>query len=243
MNGVDFRLICDINELHAAESTDDNFVLGKSRGMVEDMLALAKQRPVARILDMGIFKGGSVALYDSIFRPNKLVAIEFLDKPYTALAGYIHARGRGDAVLPYYGVNQADPKAMGRILATEFPAQDIDLIVDDASHLYEETRAAFNLAFPYLKAGGLYVIEDWAWAHWAGDFWQKNNPYFSDKRSMSNLLIEIFMLAASRPDLISDITVNHAVIKIKHGAGLLPREGFDIGEHYLLRGKHFEAAL
>jgi O-methyltransferase len=241
--GVDFRLTYEISELHAAQSTEDSFVLGKSRQMVEDVLALARQRPIARVLDLGIFKGGSVALYDQVFSPKKLVAIDLLQEPVTALAGYIMARGRAKAVKPYYGINQADPVALGRILATEFPARDIDLIVDDASHFYEETRAAFSITFPYLKPGGLYIIEDWAWAHWAGDFWQKKNPYFGKKRALSNLLIELFMLAASRTDLIQEIVVTCGAITVKRGTGVLPPGNFDIGKHYLLRGKHFEAAL
>jgi hypothetical protein len=240
---VDFRLCCDVDELTTAQPTDNSFVLGKCRPMVEEMLALARQRPVSRILDMGIYKGGSVALYDLIFSPKCLVAIDLLQEPVAALAGYIKARGRAWAVKPYYGINQADPAAFGRILTANFPARDIDLIVDNASHFYEETRAAFNISFPYLKPGGLYVIEDWAWAHWAGDFWQKDNPYFSNKRSLSNLLIELFMLAASRPDLIREIVVTWGIITVKRGTGVLPPGPFDIGEHYLLRGKRFEASL
>ena len=45
--------------------------------------------------------------------------------------------------------------------------------VDDASHFYFESRATLNLALPYMRPDGLYVIEDWGWAHWPGDVWQK----------------------------------------------------------------------
>ena len=44
-------------------------------------------------------------------------------------------------------------------------ADELDLVVDDASHTYEETKASFEFLFPLLRPGGIYVIEDWSWAH------------------------------------------------------------------------------
>jgi len=44
-------------------------------------------------------------------------------------------------------------------------ADELDLVVDDASHTYEETRVSFEFLFPLLSSGGIYVIEDWSWAH------------------------------------------------------------------------------
>ena len=37
---------------------------------------------------------------------------------------------------------------------------DFDLIVDDASHLSSLTIRSFEILWPYLKSGGLYVVED-----------------------------------------------------------------------------------
>lgn len=36
-----------------------------------------------------------------------------------------------------------------------------DIIIDDASHVRKETENTFNNLYPYLKIGGLYIIEDW----------------------------------------------------------------------------------
>lgn len=59
------------------------------------------------------------------------------------------------SVRPYYGVNQADTVALERIVADEFQGQPLDLVIDDASHMLEETRVSFNCLFPKLRAGGL----------------------------------------------------------------------------------------
>lgn len=243
VDDVSFSLTCDIAELLAARSTENRFVLGKSRAMVEDSVVLARRRKIDKIFEMGVFKGGSVVLNDLIFAPSRLVAVELAAPALEPLARYIEKKGKGEVVKPYYGIDQSDHPAMEAILSREFPERDIDLVVDDASHLYEQTRAAFNVVFPYLRPGGLYVIEDWAWAHWAGDFWQKDNPHFAGKPALSNLLIELFMLSASRPGWIEKIEAISSAVTVTKGPAPLPPGPFDIREHYLLRGKKFTAPL
>ena len=171
IDGVEFHLTVDLDELHSHPSGTNHFLLGKSRAMVDDIVALRENERIRKILDIGIFKGGSAALYTKVFAPEKLVAIEFLPTPVDALTQFIADNDLRDRLVPYYGTDQSDARAMGEILATEFTAKDIDLVVDDASHRYFESRATLNLTLPYLKANGLYVLEDWGWAHWPGDVW------------------------------------------------------------------------
>lgn len=243
LGNVEFLVTCDMDLLMGTESTERRFVLGKARSMVEESFALAKRRKIGKILELGIFKGGSMVFNDLAYAPARIAAIEYTDTPQEALAAYIRNHGKEDVIRPYYGINQSDREAMEKVLSTEFPERDIDMVVDDASHLYDETRTAFNICFPYLSPGGLYIIEDWGWAHWSGDFWQKDNPYFGSRPAMSNLLIELFMLAASRPDWIDSVQVNCSVITVKRGMGEVPAGDFNIGRHYLMRGKPFEPVL
>ncbi len=42
----------------------------------------------------------------------------------------------------------------------------LDLVIDDASHMYEQTKRSFEILFPLLRPGGLYIIEDWSWGCW-----------------------------------------------------------------------------
>ncbi|HEV7929773.1 MAG TPA: TylF/MycF/NovP-related O-methyltransferase, partial [Nitrosospira sp.] len=242
VDNVNFHLAWDADELRNGVSTADDFLLGKTRPMVEKLIEMEQQQRISKIFEMGIFKGGSVALHDSIFRPQKIVAIEYMPEPVPALLEYISRYNKHNSVKPYYGVSQADRAGMEKILSREFPKRDISLIVDDASHLYEETRDAFNISFPFLALGGIYIIEDWAWAHWAGDAWQSETSYFYGRTALSNLLIELFMLAASRPDFITDIHIAHSTITITKGQGPVPAK-FNLADHYLLRGKHFNPCL
>jgi O-methyltransferase len=243
VNEVNFLVTFDDAEMRSTESVENCFLLAKSRTMVDRAVLLRNTGPpIQRILDIGIFKGGSVVLYDQLFHPSKLVALEHALGPIDPLDHYIISNDRSHVIRLCYGVNQADGHQVGPILASEFPSADIDLVVDDASHLYEETRASFNLVFPYMRSGARFVLEDWAWAHWSADTWQ-HNSYFAERKALSNLLIELFMLSASRPDLIADIAVNHEVVIITKGNGSVPLENFDIADYYVLRGKTFGAWL
>lgn len=250
INDVRFFVTFDSNQLHTVESSENLFLLGKSRKLIDGAVAIGQQQKVSRVFDIGIFKGGSVVLYDQIYQPEKIIAIEYKKQPVKALTKYIDNRKKHESIKPFYGVDQADRLAMGKILVDEFPERNIDLVVDDASHFYKQTKEAFNITFPYLKAGGQYVIEDWAWAHWPGDIWQKNQwkdiwrrSFYRKQKALSNLLIELFMLAASRGDLIENISINDSVIVVKKGNGIIPEGRFNIEDHYLLRGKSFGAWL
>ena len=56
---------------------------------------------------------------------------------------------------------------------------DLDLIIDDGSHVNEHVITTFNLLFPRLKDGGIYVVEDTQTSYWkdmGGDSQNLNNP-------------------------------------------------------------------
>lgn len=235
-----FILSVDTAELQSSKSGDRTFLLGKKRSMVEDAIQLGQVRSLNKVFEMGILQGGSVALYDKIWNPEKLVAIEYTNDRISTLDEYIESHNRQLSVKPYFSVNQADRAAMEDILDTEFPAQDIDYIIDDASHLYKETRKAFNIAFPYLRAGGLYCIEDWAWAHWEGSYWQDGgNEFLRGKTSMSNLIVELMIASASSPALIRSVHIEHSTVVVTKGDTHVVPGDFDIGDHCLMRGKPF----
>jgi predicted O-methyltransferase YrrM len=244
INDVNFYLSIDTKELQDGKSTSDCFLLGKPRHVVEKFSKLINQNKLDKVFELGILQGGSITLFDQLWNPEKIVAIEYTPEPVALLTKYIESHNKKNQIKPYYGVNQADRLAMENVLRTEFPNKDIDFIIDDASHLYQETRKAFNICFPFLKAGGLYYIEDWAWAHWAGDYWQEGgNTFLADRTAMSNLLIELFMMSASSPGLIQSITIDYSTIIIKKGYEEIPEGKFNIGDHYLMRGKAFGAWL
>jgi hypothetical protein len=56
---------------------------------------------------------------------------------------------------------------------------EVDVIIDDGSHINEHVIESFKSLFPKLKDGGIYVIEDTQTSYWedfGGDSQDLNNP-------------------------------------------------------------------
>jgi predicted O-methyltransferase YrrM len=147
----------------------DGLILWKSRGLVEQYRAFWAERPAfspRQVFELGVWKGGSVVFWAEALRPDRLVAVdkrEGSDSP--AFESYLAART--PRLQVHWAVDQSDQGRLRTLLDGAFDGL-LDLVIDDASHLYGPTRASFETLFPRLRPGGLYVIEDWAWAHWRG---------------------------------------------------------------------------
>jgi hypothetical protein len=152
----------------------DHLILYKSKAQLEQFaqfFAPLDFRP-QNVFELGIWEGGSTALWNEIFQPRKHVAVDFSHRgdsePFTR---WRSARGLEGQVKTYWDVDQSDADRLRTIVSEEFGKHQLDLVLDDASHLYESTKSSFETLFPLLRPRGLYVIEDWQWGH---------NPDFAD---------------------------------------------------------------
>lgn len=236
-NGIQVEL-CEPPDLYDRQSSENHLILGKPRWMVDELLEITETLDARMIIDVGVYKGGSVVFLNEVFRPEKLVGIERNPVDIPALTQYCNDPARIDRIRVFLGVDQADQPALGRIFRHEFGNQPLDLVVDDASHFFEETRGTFRALFPRLRPGGLYVIEDWGWAHWPEDFWQnvRGDDYFRGKTALSTLITELMLLCASSPQLVTKVTINHMVAYIERGPGALD-PGFELSEYCLNRSE------
>jgi predicted O-methyltransferase YrrM len=140
-------------------------IIHKSREQVEAFVDLVTPFTGSRIVELGIKAGGSTALLAQLVRPAKLVAVDIRSEAPRKLERFLDAHDLRDRVRPYYGVDQADGRRLVGIATKEFEGETIDLVIDDASHHLEPTRASFEALFPLLRNDGLFVIEDWSWEH------------------------------------------------------------------------------
>jgi cephalosporin hydroxylase len=86
-------------------------------------------------------------------------AVDIKPQPVVPLLDYIADK---EGRFVHFSTSQSDRKILEHIVRNDL-ANELDLVVDDASHTYEQTKASFEILFPLLHPGGIYVIEDWSW--------------------------------------------------------------------------------
>ncbi|QXQ12974.1 class I SAM-dependent methyltransferase [Skermania piniformis] len=230
--------VCLPDAMAATPTSPNDFLLLKVPDMIDAMAGIVEDIHPKFVLELGIFKGGSVVLYNEICRPRKLVAIDILPDRLPDLDEYLERTGSANTVSLNFGVDQSDRDRLAALYDKEFGRHRIDLVVDDASHFFFETRESFREFFPRLRPGGVYVIEDWGWSHWSGDTWQaaERGDYFYGRESMTNLVMELVVLSASRPNLVQSVSVTSSAVYVTRGSEDI-EPGFDLSAHCLNRGE------
>ena len=195
-------------------------------------------------MELGIWDGGSVALWYDVLRPRKHVAVDLLKRDDSGyFKRFVAALDAADRLRTYWGVDQADEATLLKIVDAEFDGP-LDLVIDDASHLYEPTRASFETLFPRLATGGLYIIEDWAWEHWE-DFDVPGNA-FQGRESPTRLIQELAECAGTRGSPIAGIAIETGFTVVERSSVPLATDRpFRLAEHVsrrLLCGPRSELA-
>lgn len=111
-----------------------------------------------KILEIGVSMGGSLNLWREYFGPDATIYGIDID-PNCA-----------DRVTPPNQVrigSQDDPTFLTSVIRE---IGEPDIILDDGSHIARHQKASFDILFPLLRVGGLYVIEDLHTAYWPGWF-------------------------------------------------------------------------
>jgi hypothetical protein len=209
----------------AARSSPDHFVVFKTRALVDRYVEILRELRPRNIVEIGVYQGGSTAMLAELARPTKLVAIEFNPQPVRALDEFIDARGLRDAMRVCYGVDQADHDRLTSIVADEFGDEPIDLVIDDASHFLDETARSFDTLFPYVGPGGVYVIEDWAWAHVPGF---DGGPIWPDRTPLSVMLFELTIAAATAPGIVEQIVIDRDLACVRRGREPIEAAAFNL---------------
>jgi Methyltransferase domain len=224
-----------------------DFVLVKTRDMVERYERLIDCLRPSNVLELGIYEGGSAAFLALRGRPTKLVALDIKTEPSTGLEQFITGRGLQDRVRTHYSFDQADDARLGRLMGDEFGVAPIDLVIDDASHSLEPTRASFNTLFPRVRPGGVFVIEDWSKVHKLDaafaararvdvDFRERLAEHAGSDRMteapLSLLLLELVVASAYAPELIAEIVIADGWAHVVRGDGQVDSDRFDVRDLY-----------
>ncbi len=106
-----------------------------------------------RILEIGVKHGGGLLLLDHMFSQVSSPEIVGVDRDpkLTELAKtHLEAHAKKISVI-----TAEAPAQLDRVSGT------FDLVIDDGSHAFEDIIGAFEVLWPRLTPGGLYIVEDW----------------------------------------------------------------------------------
>jgi len=109
-----------------------------------------------RLLELGFKNGGSLLMWRDYFEKGIIVGIDIHPIQLEDQSGRIHI---------HTGLQQ-DKEFLDYVRRASAP-DGFDVIIDDCSHIGELTRISFwHLFNNHLKAGGIYVLEDWGTGYW-----------------------------------------------------------------------------
>ena len=214
-----FRLGVDFAYSDWKSAPKDCFLMFKSRPLLEKFDAFFASRSEFRpqnIFEIGIWDGGSTAYWFEYFRAHKIVAVDCLDREDSEyFRRYVESRKVADRVKTYWGVDQADSQRLREIVESEFE-EPLDLVIDDGSHMPDETKSSFETLYPLLRPGGLYVIEDWSWELTPGAR-SPEHPWAA-RDGLVSLVTDLMRLTGAH--VLPGMTAHQNFVVVEKGAGL-----------------------
>jgi hypothetical protein len=129
-----------------------------------------------RFLEIGVSRGGSLAMWREYFGPTAVIFGIDIDPECGNLEG-IDAQIRIGS--------QDDPVFMESIIRE---MGGLDIVLDDGSHRMEHVNKSLRILFPRLSDGGVYFIEDLHTAYWPsyqGGYYSRKN-FFRTVRILVN---------------------------------------------------------
>jgi predicted O-methyltransferase YrrM len=218
LDGVTYRCMTD-------RSHPDQQVILKPRGAIEHYVELIAELRPRRIMELGIYNGGSAALFAQLARPERLVVLDITEQPCMPLERFLDDHDLRGTVSAHYGVDQANAVQLDELVGLFDGA--LDLVVDDASHLEPQTRASFNRLFPHVRPGGVYVIEDWSWPHLR---LTHDDRAYQGVTPLSVLVCALIIAAACRPGAIAEVSARRGAAVIRRGPAELKPGVFDLAD-------------
>lgn len=118
-------------------------------------------------LEIGLWKGDSIRMWRDYFNTGNIVGADILDLSHVVLPNtQIHI------------CDQSDRNQLGDLVNNSY--DEFDIIIDDGGHWQHQQQITLGFMFPYLRSGGVFVIED---LHTA------NNPEYTRPGDVATLEI------------------------------------------------------
>lgn len=137
-----------LTEIGNKHDTDKGTVAYEKHGYTEEYSKYIPEKGFYNLLEIGVWHGDSIKMW-SEYNPDMFITGIDIDPN---VKNYIDSRFNYEILIG----NAAEKESVDLLLGD----YDLDFIIDDGSHRYEDILASFKLLYPKLKSGGYYFIED-----------------------------------------------------------------------------------
>lgn len=100
------------------------------------------------VVEIGIYSGGSLEMWKDYFGPNARIYGVDIQPACQAYA---------DESVKVFIADQKD-RSFWKRFKTDVP--QVDIVIDDGGHQFEQQVASFEELLPYMRPGGVYLCED-----------------------------------------------------------------------------------
>lgn len=155
-----------ISELSKYYKTDKMNEDGHCYAEIYDRIFEPRRETVTDLMEIGILKhpntnwcpyeGASILMWNDYFTNAQIHGVDIVD--HTKMDRH------GSDRIHVYIKNQGDRMQLKYLMENEIGKQ-MDIIVDDGSHFMHHQQVSLAFLFPYVKSGGIYVVEDLFTSH------------------------------------------------------------------------------
>lgn len=131
-----------------------------------------RKKPIV-VLEFGVFQGGSLQMWRKYFgKKARIVGIDINPK-----CKELEEKG-----IEIYIGDQEDKEFLKKLMKK---VGEVDIVIEDGGHTMDQQINTFNEVFPFVKEGGVFLIEDLHTSYWKeyGGGFKKPNTFieFSKK--------------------------------------------------------------
>lgn len=125
---------------------------------VYESLFAPYRRPGTTLLEIGLFHGASMRMFEGYFAEGDVWGIDASDQPHGGMANLrpMIAEGTHNIIIG----DATDPCSLSDWDSPGMPPLSFDIIIDDAAHNLSQQLALYAAHRRRLRPGGLYIIED-----------------------------------------------------------------------------------
>jgi beta-1,4-mannosyl-glycoprotein beta-1,4-N-acetylglucosaminyltransferase len=161
-----------LDEIARKYNTDKSSVFHNYTEKYERYFGHLRNEPLT-ILEIGIQNGFSLKTWKEYFPNATIYGIDIVDCSHM----------NDDRVTTLQG-SQNDTEFLQHVVDHYGP---FDIIIDDGSHYNTDMKISFDFLFPYVKPGGIYVVEDLHCVYWP-EFSDGNHAFMNRLKGLMDMI-------------------------------------------------------